>query len=180
MSTFILVSIFSVVVCAKYSNTIQALKVPFSIFVNGQQLDSSIPVISHENSTYLPIRTLCNVLGAEIEWDSVNRKIEILTKKSEVDIQVESGYQGIEGWVGKSIDFQIPLQTAVMLAEEAFQQAFGDEFMKSTYVSNVSEVDNEKYFSVTRIKKDGPVVGGCWSAIIRKSDGKIMRIETGE
>lgn len=65
-------------------------------------------------------------------------------------------------------------ETAGAIADDVFLQMKGNEFLKETVVG-IDEIDNGKCYNVYRYKE--PIIpGGNLSVIIRKSDGKILRI----
>jgi hypothetical protein len=92
--------------------------------------------------------------------------------------KVELGYYGIKGWTGvEVVDLSITKETAITIAEDAFTQIKGKGFVNETEIG-AREVDGGKYYSVFRYKEG--IYGGDLSVIIRKSDGKIMRVVAGE
>lgn len=89
----------------------------------------------------------------------------------------ELGYYGKEGWVGESVDFQLGEAVAIAIADDVFLQIEGTDFIDKTTVV-VDETYDEKCFVVSRYKELVP--GGDLSVIIRKSDGKILKVIAGE
>ena len=89
----------------------------------------------------------------------------------------ELGYYGYEGWVGESIDFQLSEAVAIAIADDVFLQIKGADFIDKTTVA-VDETYDEKCFVVSRYEE--LVDGGDLSVIIRKSDGKILKVIAGE
>ena len=98
-------------------------------------------------------------------------------KKGVQNNAFELGYYGKEGWVGESVDFQLGEAVAIAIADDVFLQIEGADFIDKTTVV-VDETYDEKCFIVSRYKEF--VSGGDLSVIIRKSDGKILKVIAGE
>ena len=175
MVAIILSFTLSIIVYASYMDTIQATKVQYPIIVNETQVDKDIPMVSIEDRIYLPIRAMCEVLGIGIEWNDEGR-VEIMTDKASAETnQVEIGYYGVEGWTShKTLDFELSKETAIAIADDIFLQMKGKEFLMETVVG-INETDDGTCYSIYRYRE--PIVpGGDVSIIVRKSDGKILRI----
>lgn len=177
----LLCSTLSIIAYASYLGTIQATKVQYPIIVDETPVAKDIPMVSIEDRIYLPIRAMCEALGIGIEWNEEKSEVEIMTHKNETAMttdKIELGYFGIDGWTGNEVDFSLTKESAVVIADDVLFQLKGKEFLEQTTVG-VDEIENGKYYSVYRYKE--PIVpGGDLSVIIRKSDGKIMRIVAGE
>ncbi|MEW9699526.1 stalk domain-containing protein [Paenibacillus sp. SI8] len=60
------------------------------LFVHGKQVNADIQIIN--GSSYVPLRTVSEALGADVKWDETNRTINIKsTKTYQVDSTVWSG-----------------------------------------------------------------------------------------
>jgi hypothetical protein len=152
--------------------SIQAETVQYPIKINGVEIDTAIPMVNIEGRVYMQLRELCNVLGIGIDWNEKESAVEMMTDK------VEIGYYGIDGWTKTDLaDLSITKETAVVIAEDVFLQQMGKDFVNKTIVG-VRETDDKECYSVFRYEED--VDGGDYSIIIRKSDGKILRIAAGE
>lgn len=164
----------SILVHANYIGEIQATKVQYPIIIDGEEVDKDIPRVSIEDRIYLPIRAICEVIGFRIEWNEEGR-VEIMTNKTDVENdRVEVGYYGVKGWTAEVLDFEITKETAVAIADDVFLKIGGKDFMTETNVG-VDETDDGKCYSVYRHEEPN-VPGGNISVIIRKSDGKILRV----
>lgn len=178
-AVIILSSILSIIVCASYMDTIQAIKVQYPIIMNGKETDKDVPMVSIEDRVYLPIRAMCEVLGIEIAWKEEGR-VEIT--KNRVDAEndrIEMGHYDIGGWKKvDSVDFEMTKETALAIANDIFLQVKGKEFLLETF-ARIDEIDNGTCYSIYRYTP--PMIpGGELSIIIRKSDGKILRMVAGE
>lgn len=160
-------------------DTIQATKVQYPIIMDGEKVDKDIPMVSIEDRLYLPIRIMCEVLGIAIEWNEEGR-VEIMKNNAEIkNDRIEMGYYGLDGWTKvDSVDFEMTKETAVTIADDVFLQVRDNKFLKETVVE-IDEIDNGKCYSVYRHKT--PIIPGeDLSVIVRKSDGKVLRIVAGE
>lgn len=167
-----------VIVYASYNDTIQATRVQYPIIVDGSRVDKDVSMVSIEDRIYLPIRAMCEVLGIGIEWNEEGR-VEIMTDTSDVENdRVGLGCYGIDGWTTvETFDLELTKETAVIIADDVFSQIKGNDFVNETTVG-IRETEDGKCYSVYRYNELVP--GGDLSIIIRKSDGKILRIEAGE
>ncbi|MBC7195363.1 MAG: copper amine oxidase N-terminal domain-containing protein [Caldisericia bacterium] len=62
------------------------------IYINGQQIEIDVPPKIIEGRTYLPIKWVAEPLGAQVLWDSNEKKVTILFKKILIEL-----------WIGKSV-----------------------------------------------------------------------------
>ncbi len=171
-------SALSITAYASYLGTIQATKVQYPIIVDNAQVDKDIPMVSIEDRIYLPIRAICDVLEIGIEWNEEGR-VAIMTDKADVkNDSVEIGYYGLEGWTAtETLDLEITKETAVVIANDVFSQIKDEDFVSKTTVG-IRETDDKRCYAVFRYEED--VEGGELSVIVRKSDGKVLRIVAGE
>ncbi len=99
---------------------------------------------------------------------------------------VPCGYYGVDGWVTtKLADFEISERTALAIANDVFNQICHADYLEQTEVY-VNETDD--CYIVFRgypneLTDDGKLlinISNSLEIIIRKSDGKVIRIEAGE
>lgn len=152
---------------------IQAKMVQYPIKVNGTSLSYDFKMVNIENSVYLPIRALCDVLGIGIDWNEQEKAVEIMTDTDNDKVAV--GYDGIENW--DMVDLELTKDDAVKIAEVVFMKRFGSEFIEKTVIG-VRESEDKKAFNVFRYQEG--VDGGDYTIVVRKSDGKILMIVAGE
>jgi len=173
ISAVIMVVIFAVPFAyAANGQTRQAADVQFPIRVNGEMINTPIFMVNIDGRVYVQLRALCNVLGMPIDWNDGERTVEITTEADRVYV----GYDGIEEWDKANLD--MTEETAVAIADAVFLQRYGKDFVEKTAIG-VRETDDKKSFIVFRYEEEFDC-GGDISIIIRKSDGKIFRIELGE
>ena len=181
---FVVATMLSVISCAivyaNYVGTIQATRVQYPIIIDNTSIEKDIPMISIEDRIYLPIRAMCEVLGLGIEWKEKERQVEIVTDNSVAENEgIEIGYYGIEGWISVDlVEFAMTKETAVIIADDIFLQIKGETFLTETVIG-IDETDDGKCYSVYRYTE--PIEPGeDLSIIIRKSDGKVLRVVAGE
>lgn len=177
-------------ICADQFDTIHALKIQRTIAVDNFWSDSRMSMVSIEDVTYVPIREICDLLNIGVEWKEENNEIALNTDKGLYESeQIEAGYYGINGWAGRVVDgIEISKETAIALADDVFRQIHGEKFLNETVITSVREtnngglypVENGKFYSVCRALDIEDLEGGCWSVIIDKSNGKVLRVVAGE
>ena len=106
----------------------------------------------------------------------VNYEKQMVEVKKVSENKIEMGYQGTGGWtVTGTVAIEITKETAQAIADNVFSQIYDENYIKQTNPL-VGETDDGTCYSISRYKK--PLIpGGDLAVIIRKSDGKIMRIE---
>lgn len=106
----------------------------------------------------------------------VNYEKQMVEVKKVSENKIEMGYQGTGGWtVTGTVAIEITKETAQAIADNVFSQIYDENYIKETDPL-VGETDDGTCYSISRYKK--PLIpGGDLAVIIRKSDGKIMRIE---
>lgn len=67
--------IFGTVSFAAVSYT--ALEATFPLMINGEEWECDKPVVVVEGSTYLPLKSIGEVLGVDVKWNSDLRRVEI-------------------------------------------------------------------------------------------------------
>jgi len=63
------------------ANTIKtfvAEEATFPILVDGQEVKLDMPAVTIDGRTYLPLRTLGNILGVKVDWNDEKRQAEII------------------------------------------------------------------------------------------------------
>jgi len=55
-----------------------------TIFVNGQKIETDVPPQIINGRTMVPVRFVSEALGADVEWDGMNRRVLITNEKSEI------------------------------------------------------------------------------------------------
>lgn len=63
-------------------NVFKLTSTSYPIEVNGEKFETNNPVLNYNGSTYMPLREISNATGANIDWDSINKKIIIKTNQS--------------------------------------------------------------------------------------------------
>ncbi|MCH5188005.1 MAG: hypothetical protein J1F63_06340 [Oscillospiraceae bacterium] len=89
--------------------------------------------------------------------------------------KVDIGYYDTEGWtVLKTPDFKLSKEAAIAIADDVYLQIFGEDYLAETVVG-IHEIDDGTCYYIYRYRE--PLIpGGDISIVVRKSDGKIMRI----
>lgn len=67
--------------------------VDFDISLNGKKVEFSMPVVTIDDRTYLPLREICNTLGVSINWVEEESKIEMFTNNN---VQDDDGSEAVE------------------------------------------------------------------------------------
>ena len=180
--TITLCTVLCVSVCADYLGKIEGQNVNYPIILDGKKVDGKIPMIMVDDRIYLPIRAMCDLLGNKIEWNDEGR-VEIMTDRENFEKgPIEVGYYGIDGWtVTKTFDLKISEEAALAIANDVFLAVCGEEYIEETVVNIVDADDGENY-SVYRYEEDPYfyIDGGTVEVKIRKSDGKVLKVELGE
>lgn len=82
-------------VIANNIDTFFAKKVDYPIMVNGETTKLNMPIVSIDDRTYIPLRSLCDVLGINIFWNEEYRRIEI-TKDTLYEKKEGNSFMNIE------------------------------------------------------------------------------------
>lgn len=82
-------------VIANNIDTFFAKKVDYPIMVNGETTKLNMPIVSIDDRTYIPLRSLCDVLGISIFWNEDYRRIEI-TKDISYEKKEGNGFMNVE------------------------------------------------------------------------------------
>ena len=164
LSSIFVLMIIGLIAHANSLATIQTLIIKYPMYINGEAVDDVM--LSVDDRTYMQVRDICDLLGGEAKWNEETGSIEITTAVG-----------GIENSAAvTSNELEISHETAVIIANDVFRKIMGDEFFEETtlFTSN----DKGGYYSITRAKKFS--VGGDYTLIIRKSDGKVIKMIFGE
>ena len=71
-------SLAIVALCAIAASLVLALSRPIVMFVDGERVDSDVaPVTTASDRAYVPLRSIADALGAEIEVDAKTGKIDV-------------------------------------------------------------------------------------------------------
>ena len=93
--------------------TFVAEEATFPILVNGKEVKLDMPAVTIEGRTYLPLRTLGNILGVKVDWNDEKGQAEIIKEGSKVQntqvhaSDIEYPYVTIDGkeYIGvRSVD----------------------------------------------------------------------------
>ena len=68
----------------------QASTATFPIYINGEEWKTDKPVVVIDDSTYLPLKSLGDVLGVEVKWNSELFRVDI-SRPEEIFIISEQG-----------------------------------------------------------------------------------------
>ena len=69
--------LFTSIVFANNIDLFTAQKASFDVFVNGEKFESQNPTVVIEGRTYLPLKETGDALGANVQWNAQERKVEI-------------------------------------------------------------------------------------------------------
>jgi hypothetical protein len=75
------------------------------IEVNGETLDLDVSPIIVNDRTLIPVRGVCEALGADVKWDSEKRKITISKKDQIIVLQVDNKTAFVNG---KEVELDVP------------------------------------------------------------------------
>ncbi len=118
----------STAVFAFSNETISALlNRKLSIEYNGKtqtlsdESGKTIYPITYNDSTYLPVRAICEMLGIDIDWDAAGNRVIIKdeTNREDFDIVSENGETILRAYLGKGGEVTIP-DGVTVIAEGAF------------------------------------------------------------
>ena len=68
-----------------------------SLFVNGEKIESDMPAIIMNSRTLVPARAVFEKLGAEVLWNEAERRVSVITAKSDVKLIVDSSSAFVNG-----------------------------------------------------------------------------------
>ncbi len=97
----------------------QYLLVPaqYPIYVDDNLYEGDLPILNYEGSTYVPLRTLSELLDVDISWNDLSRQVEIthkdLTENQAFRHIYVSGQQGNYVITGEARVFEATVQYEV-------------------------------------------------------------------
>lgn len=77
----------------------------YSLKVNGEIVDSDIPPIIMNDRSLVPVRAIFESLGAEVHWDSKERKVLVSYRGSDVELTIDSHIAIVNG---KETEMEVP------------------------------------------------------------------------
>jgi len=122
--TLCLLVLFLLAGMGVFAQTVQQIAasvVSSKIFLNGKELSFKMPVVAIDDRIYVPLREFAEELGMSVEWDGVEKKVELsgnTTKEDDVMIRMmvfPSSVRGLAFQVDLYDDGQ--LSTAVGTAD---------------------------------------------------------------
>lgn len=156
---------------------IESVEVNYPIYLNGSIIECENPVVSIDNKTYVSLRDICNSLDADVSWNNEARIVELVKKDSFENEDIKTGFFVDGKWSDKqAFQMEISEETAISLANDVFAQIYGKDYLENSKVA-VYENDFGDCYLVIRYK---PLDTGGYVVHIRKSDGKIIGVETAE
>ena len=95
---------------------------PIKLIVNGQEIKPDVPAQIIGDRTMVPVRWIAEALGAEVEWDAVNRTVIIRTKTSPEDGEENAISQLVEdfGKRLKNVSLLAPAEVAAKSIKENY------------------------------------------------------------
>jgi len=79
-----------ITVFAANSRNYQAQAATFPIYINGEEWETDSPVVVIDGRTYLPLKALGDVLGADVKWNEKLFRVDI-SKPEEIFVISEQG-----------------------------------------------------------------------------------------
>ncbi len=79
--------VLSLVLLATFSQSALA-DANIEIYVNGEQLLSDVAPIIEDGSTLVPVRVITEKLGALVEWDATDRRVDIYWQQSHISLLI--------------------------------------------------------------------------------------------
>ncbi len=83
----LLTLVLSLLLLASFSQAALA-DANIEIFVNGEQLLSDVDPIIEDGSTLVPVRVITEKLGAVVEWDATDRRVDIYWQQSHISLLI--------------------------------------------------------------------------------------------
>lgn len=140
---------------ADLSNIFTAEEVHFPITVDEKDVNIDAPIVVIDGSTYVPLRTLSNILGCQVDWIEDKKQIKISTEKSE-----EVGDNTVTE-INDTHDIVVVNDDIISVdgVEYICQGAFGVEMVQSgaSIDSEFIPDENGKMIEHIRLEKDGLV-----------------------
>lgn len=77
-----LVVLMNITAYAESGKIYKTVSVAYPIIINGTKLNSDLPVLNLNGSTYLPLRKVSEAVNVNISWDETNREVLIQKNKN--------------------------------------------------------------------------------------------------
>lgn len=90
--------IFIVLPVSANQETFELWRVNYPILINGQELQSDLPILNWNGNTYIPLRKVSEATGAKVEWDSTNKVVNISTESTQ-DKTIEEVAENVKSTV---------------------------------------------------------------------------------
>lgn len=155
ISTFLFVTVTN----ANQQESAQTMNVNYPIYMDGFLLPSDIPKVMINDRIYLPIRTICEMFKADIEWR--NNTVYIDT------------YYGTT-----NMYFEITPEKALKIEEAIFKDKYEQLYGES--VATILRETEDTYVIHRTMKREYPIAGGDLTVTISKKDGRIISAIGGE
>lgn len=134
--------------------TVKAVIADFKVVVNGETKALSKSPIVVDGTTYLPVREVANLVGADLNYDGANKKIELSTKggnpvmtnpvKEKTSLK---GYEIIDLLEKKYPDLKNPVGEKLSLTLDGML-TFGDKTFTLTH-------DGDYNYDITPLVENG-------------------------
>lgn len=133
----------------KKGNTEVILKVDSKkATLNGEQIELDVPATIIDNRVLAPARFVAESMGADVNWDSDNNTVAIITKENEnstihedteksITLGNKSGNYTNGGWVNHANDYEYFVSSEYWDAYDLYQATYN----RSHFVRLVEEVD---------------------------------------
>lgn len=163
--------------CIPKGTKVYCTKNSYPIFFKNKSVDVANKGIIAEDKIYLLVDDFATFLGSSIViCDSEKLTVEIF----------DASYNIMLAGDGYNVDEDNPIfgegvteETALVIAHALFKQFEGESYLDGEVIS-IKETPDKKSFLATKHADDMNMDGGDSNIVIRKADGKIMRVFWGE
>jgi len=124
---------------------------PIKLLVNGQNVESDVPVQIIENRTMVPVRALANALGADVSWDEAQRVVSVENQAGNgfgLFAEALSSVMPVESLPENCEQVEFTLSTSPGNAGREFKKVTLREEASQWVIVNVEEVTVEEDSSV--------------------------------
>ncbi|MDR0469574.1 MAG: CAP domain-containing protein [Peptococcaceae bacterium] len=83
------------------------------LFLDGDEIFLTDPIQNLQGRTYLPLRSLCEILGAEVTWQQELNSVSVARDRVEAIFGVDNGFYTVNGLVRHMTDASMYLDTAI-------------------------------------------------------------------
>ena len=66
-------------ICFAGEEIYKLTRVYYPILINNVQLKSNLPILNYNGNTYIPLGSVSESMGADVEWDNENKRVNIYT-----------------------------------------------------------------------------------------------------